>query len=396
MLAETTVVENRMEFLEAECRGVSVCPALRRLAWLALLGFTLIACSPTPTPCPTGCSAMEATPCVTPIPVAGPPVVAMDLSPDGSHLAILTTQELFVYQVDADTFRELWYTSVAGHLMNVAFSSNERLLVSKTTRSSGFESIAFVWNVNTGEIEHTWGYDLQVLDTVCVAINPDGTVLALRQGLLSDVVLWDIQAESELRMITYGDEVNELGGVFVNFLPPCAVAWPPDGEKLAFVTPDRRVGRVIVWNLVEDRAVHVLAEHNKSWVMNLAFSPDGKKLATRTSRGTVILWDLTTGEPLFTLQGRGGSGGGLVWSPDRTKVASGWGDGTATLWDVETGEQLSTLQDSVVLCDVYADDTRGVGWSAEGTELFVGTPGGVVIWDVETGERLRLFTPGEE
>ncbi len=84
-----------------------------------------------------------------------------------------------------------------------------------------------------------------------------------------------------------------------------------------------------------------------------------------------------------------------MWSPDGTKVASGWGDGTATLWDVETGEQLGTLQDSVVLCDAYADDTRGVSWSAEGTELFVGTPGGVVIWDVETGERLRLFAPGE-
>ncbi len=148
MLAETTVVENRMEFLRLNVEAFRCARAAASCvvgpAWLHsdrlqphshsmsnwLLGHGSDAL----------CDADS---------VAGPPVVAMDLSPDGSHWPSSPPKNCLFTRWMQILFGNCGILCCR-HLMNVAFSSNERLLVSKTTRSSGFESIAFVWNVNTG------------------------------------------------------------------------------------------------------------------------------------------------------------------------------------------------------------------------------------------------------
>jgi WD40 repeat protein len=328
-------------------------------------------------------------------------IAAIALSPDGNHLAVLTSQDLYLYR--ADGFQELWFAPVEGRPVDVAFSPDGTLLASKSAVGPGFESTLCLWNAETGQPLRTWDDDYPMSASTSMAFSPDGTVLA--SGRDSDIViLWDTHTGEMLPEIWYWDDDLSIKFGSLAYSPPWDVAWSPSGERLAFALYD---GRVAVWDMEGDEPLYILEGHTQQ-VWDLAFSPDGTRLASRIWGGTLMLWDLATGEHLHTLEDRAGSGGGVAWSPDGETLASGWGDGTVTLWDAETGEWVRTLEgrpgsESAVLYTqwgpgkttptLYEDDTRGLAWSPDGETLLSGAPGEVIVWNPETGERLRTLEP---
>ena len=113
----------------------------------------------------------------------------------------------------------------------------------------------------------------------------------------------------------------------------------------------------------------------------MAFSPDGKRLATGGGAATQI-WDASTGKALLTLAGQAGTTFSVAFSPDGTRVAAGRMDKTAKVWDVGTGQVLFTLSG-------HGGIIYSVAFSPDGKRLTTASADATVkVWDVSSAKEL--------
>jgi WD40 repeat protein len=252
-----------------------------------------------------------------------------------------------------------------------------------------------LWDAATGSQRTSFAADEENIPLV--AFSPDGTLLVTvnNRGTLK---LWDAATGQERANLKSTDSI--YGIVFVGRRPP--IAFSPDGKTLAFATPNQ--DGIALWDIAagQERA-------KLSGASTLAFSPDGRVIATSVTEGSgdrrihlVKLWDVATGREQATFKGHTLPISDLAFSPDGKLLASGTypkqlefsksGPGEVKVWDVVAGREQAALSTPEIF------QPRSLSFEGNGRILCLREwmLGQSKLWDVRTIPPQQLPVSGTD
>ncbi|WP_293157891.1 MULTISPECIES: hypothetical protein [unclassified Microcoleus] len=251
-------------------------------------------------------------------------------------------------------------------------------------------------DVETGTVKTTLTLDSISTYSITfpIVFSPNGKLLASFGDKI--IKLWDVETGTLITTFTgHSYDIH-------------SVAFSPNGKLLASGSQD---GTIKLWDIETGTLITTFTGHSFYYIVySVAFSSNGKLLASGSQDRTIKLWDIETGTLKTTLTGHSYDICSVAFSPNGQLLASGSRDRTIKLWDIETGTLKTTLtgysrlveyvafsSDGQLLVGAGMDKTKRVDAAGDSFTINGQLPDNspaiatIKLWDVKTGTVITTF-----
>jgi WD40 repeat protein len=318
-------------------------------------------------------------------------------SPDGRSALTGSDEGVNLWDVDKGEMLHA-FSGTTGSVFSVAFSPDGLTVL------TGSDEGMNLWDVNTGTLLRTFGGNTGAV--YYVAFSLDGRTAFASSG--GGLITWDIATGEALHTFTQvccaiafspdsrtlissvsngltlrdaatGEMLHTFQDVHVDDVVD--IDFSPDGRKALSMSSD---GGVFLWNVATGAALNSLYSPMGQKILSIDFGPDGRT-ALFGLEDSMILWDLESGAILRAFAGHEQGVTGVAFSPDGHTALSSSYDGSIILWNVDTGEILRPFVG-------HTDRVWNMAFSRDGNTALSGSyDGTIILWDVNAGAALNTF-----
>lgn len=274
----------------------------------------------------------------------------VEISPDGQFAAAARVGRVAIWNIESG--QNILTVDAQESVRGFSFGSDGVDL------AIGYENHVEVYDLNTGQIKHKLEVAEGFIGALTFGVDESQLVVAANEAAQAYDLAADTMRSEKRGMVIVFDlasgqrrSVIRLDGII---------------DQLAF-NPRRQIlavgsaSRINILDLLRHQLVKPLSEPGH----RLAFSPDGTRLVSSDATGRLIVWDVSTFEPVAVRRGHRGSVTCMAFMPDKSMLISGSDDATVKFWDLrgDTNE----IQNETDIFAVSQDQRKLARWVGGGS-----------------------------